>query len=367
MARGGNGGGPAKGVNKVLGNWKDNLLIGTDGVDAISGRGGNDTLIGLAGDDTLEGGIGDDTLRGGAGALPEALLAQLADRGVAVRSNTPVRALDATDEGWRLTLADDEVLDVACGTGFAALTAMPIVGDAGRVVGTDINPAMIAMARTVSGAAGITWMEASALDLPFDDDTFDAAISIEVIEHVEDQFKFVREMARVTKPNGIVIVTTPNTLNMNSRVRTLLWGFPALYDPLPLEDQDIHVGGHETTVGVLRGAHDRLTPDIETGVDDHAAAGLFLERRDEAMVPGAAFRVYGLHPGRVIHMGDGRNLGTDLLQFVQPFHPTSALGRGSPVFPHRRHQKHIRAVFVVPHLEILLHPVPEHRRSERPE
>jgi Ca2+-binding RTX toxin-like protein len=68
MAQGGNGGGPAKEVNKILGNWKDNLLIGTDGVDVISGRGGNDTLIGLAGDDTLDGGIGDDTLRGGAGA-----------------------------------------------------------------------------------------------------------------------------------------------------------------------------------------------------------------------------------------------------------------------------------------------------------
>ena len=33
MAQGGNGGGPAKGVNKILGNWKDNILTGTDGID----------------------------------------------------------------------------------------------------------------------------------------------------------------------------------------------------------------------------------------------------------------------------------------------------------------------------------------------
>lgn len=81
--------------------------------------------------------------------------------------------------------------------------------------------------------------------LPFEDHTFDATVSIEVIEHVEDQFRFVRELARITKPGGMVIVTTPNTLNMNSRLRNLLWGFPVLYDPLPLEDQDIRfLGGH---------------------------------------------------------------------------------------------------------------------------
>jgi Ca2+-binding RTX toxin-like protein len=67
MPQGGNGGGPAKGVNKILGNWKNNVLISTDGVDAISGRGGNDELSGLGGDDLLDGGDGDDVLDGGDG------------------------------------------------------------------------------------------------------------------------------------------------------------------------------------------------------------------------------------------------------------------------------------------------------------
>jgi SAM-dependent methyltransferase len=74
--------------------------------------------------------------------------------------------------------------------------------------------------------------------LPFADASLDAAISIEVIEHVEDQFAFLRELARVVKPGGLVIVTTPNTLNANSRVRTLVWGFPLLFDPLPLDSHD---------------------------------------------------------------------------------------------------------------------------------
>jgi 2-polyprenyl-3-methyl-5-hydroxy-6-metoxy-1,4-benzoquinol methylase len=81
--------------------------------------------------------------------------------------------------------------------------------------------------------------------LPFPDASFDAVVSIEVIEHVEDHLAFLREIARVLKPGGIVVVTTPNVLSMTSRVRTLLWGFPELYDPLPLTDRDTRrLSGH---------------------------------------------------------------------------------------------------------------------------
>lgn len=81
--------------------------------------------------------------------------------------------------------------------------------------------------------------------LPFESNRFDVTLAIEVVEHVEDPFRFLRELARVTKPNGRVIVTTPNVLNINSRLRNLVWGFPVLFDPLPLEDQDIrYLGGH---------------------------------------------------------------------------------------------------------------------------
>jgi 2-polyprenyl-3-methyl-5-hydroxy-6-metoxy-1,4-benzoquinol methylase len=74
--------------------------------------------------------------------------------------------------------------------------------------------------------------------LPFPDASCDAAVSLEVIEHVEDQQAFLREIARIVKPGGVVIVSTPNVLSLTSRVRTLLWGFPELYDPLPLEGGD---------------------------------------------------------------------------------------------------------------------------------
>jgi SAM-dependent methyltransferase len=81
--------------------------------------------------------------------------------------------------------------------------------------------------------------------LPFGDAFFDAVVSIEVIEHVEDQFAFLHELVRVTKPGGRVVVTTPNVLSLTSRVRTLFWGFPELFDPLPLAGDDRRrLGGH---------------------------------------------------------------------------------------------------------------------------
>ncbi len=86
--------------------------------------------------------------------------------------------------------------------------------------------------------------------LPFPDDWFDAVVSIEVVEHVENQFAFLRELARIVKPGGTVVVTTPNILNANSRLRALLTGFPLLFDPLPLAgDPRTMSGGHINPIG----------------------------------------------------------------------------------------------------------------------
>jgi SAM-dependent methyltransferase len=81
--------------------------------------------------------------------------------------------------------------------------------------------------------------------LPFADASLDAAVSIEVIEHVEDPIAFLRELARIVKPGGRVIVTTPNVLSLTSRLRTLFLGFPELFGPLPLSGGDARLmGGH---------------------------------------------------------------------------------------------------------------------------
>jgi SAM-dependent methyltransferase len=81
--------------------------------------------------------------------------------------------------------------------------------------------------------------------LPYPDEAFDVACSIEVVEHLEDQFHFVRELYRILRPGGRAFVTTPNLLNINSRLRFLRAGFWPLFDPLPLTTQHpVHLSGH---------------------------------------------------------------------------------------------------------------------------
>jgi SAM-dependent methyltransferase len=81
--------------------------------------------------------------------------------------------------------------------------------------------------------------------LPYPDASFDVVCSLEVVEHIQDQFAFARELSRITRPGGMAIISTPNVLNLNSRVRYLHSGFTVLFDPLLVSSDDPrHTAGH---------------------------------------------------------------------------------------------------------------------------
>ena len=82
-------------------------------------------------------------------------------------------------------------------------------------------------------------------ELPFHDGIFNVAYAIEVIEHLKNPYDFIQEMFRVVKPGGRVIITTPNILNLASRLSYLLTGFFELFSPLSFDRKDArHQWGH---------------------------------------------------------------------------------------------------------------------------
>ncbi len=95
----------------------------------------------------------------------------------------------------------DDVIDVACGTG--ALTRAVRARTTGRVVGVDINPAMIA----VAGRLGddIEYVQGDAASLDFDDDTFEVAVSQFGLMFLDDPSLGIKEMGRVAN-RGLVAV-----------------------------------------------------------------------------------------------------------------------------------------------------------------
>src|SRR4030042_5380893 len=64
------------------------------------------------------------------------------------------------------------------------------------------------------------------INLPYEDEFFDYILSSNGIEHLEDQYTFVRECYRILKPHGKLLISTPNILNLKARVANFLLGFP---------------------------------------------------------------------------------------------------------------------------------------------
>jgi SAM-dependent methyltransferase len=70
--------------------------------------------------------------------------------------------------------------------------------------------------------------------IPCESDTYDCVVSIEVVEHIENHFRFMSELMRVLKPGGVAIITTPNVLNLPARWHFYLYGFTDCA-PVPLD------------------------------------------------------------------------------------------------------------------------------------
>lgn len=104
--------------------------------------------------------------------------------------------------------------------------------------------------------------------LPYNNNEFDFVTCTEVIEHLENYRKCIREAYRVLRPGGVAIFTTPNVLSLKSRIRYFAIGFHALFGPLTVNRQGIEAhastGAHITPVSFFYLGH----CFAESGFDD---------------------------------------------------------------------------------------------------
>src|SRR6266516_1977583 len=143
----------------------------------------------------------------------------------------------------------ERVLDVACGTGVVTRLAAEQVGPNGTVAGLDINPAMLAVARSVpSSGAAVEWHQASAEQLPLADGSFDVVLSSLGLQFVPDKASALSEMRRVLDPRGRLAIATVGPTpplfaileqalarHVNPEVAAFMRAVFSLYEPQELE------------------------------------------------------------------------------------------------------------------------------------
>ena len=101
----------------------------------------------------------------------------------------------------------EHVLDIGSGPGHYALEMAAAVGDSGRVAGVDTSPNSIETAqRRCTGLANVSFSLRNATDLPFDEATFDAAISTQTFEYLPNVGEALLEVFRVLKPGGRALI-----------------------------------------------------------------------------------------------------------------------------------------------------------------
>jgi ubiquinone/menaquinone biosynthesis C-methylase UbiE len=114
----------------------------------------------------------------------------------------------------------DSLIDVACGTGIVARIARETLGPDARIVGVDVAPPMLAVARSVDSS--IDWRQGSAISLPVSEsERFSVLTCHQGLQFFPDKAAAVREMRRVLVPGGRVAVATWRSLVDNPAILAL--------------------------------------------------------------------------------------------------------------------------------------------------
>lgn len=123
---------------------------------------------------------------------------------------------------WAEPQPGETVLDIGCGTGAAARTALAKVGPTGRVIGIDENIGMLEVAKSLPSNQGIEWRQDDACQLPFDDQTVDAVVCAQTLQFIRDRLTALVEMKRVLKPDGRLVLSLWRDIQENPYFHALV-------------------------------------------------------------------------------------------------------------------------------------------------
>ena len=139
--------------------------------------------------------------------------------------NAPARLAEDV-AGWLRPAIDTGIfLDLGCGSGVllaaAAKCGYPSIG-----LGIDVSMTWLVVAKRLILANGGTPVLAAALGeaLPLDDSVLDGVVSLDVIEHVNHQDNYLREIDRVTAKGGALALSMPNRFSLTSEPHVFVWG-----------------------------------------------------------------------------------------------------------------------------------------------
>ena len=107
------------------------------------------------------------------------------------------------------------VVDAACGEGYGSALLARV---AASVTGADLSGEAITHARAAyAGTPNLAFVQAPCTRLPLEDSAADLFVSFETVEHIEEQEAFLREIARVLAPDGLLLLSCPNRREYSDR------------------------------------------------------------------------------------------------------------------------------------------------------
>ncbi|MCU0513915.1 MAG: class I SAM-dependent methyltransferase [Anaerolineae bacterium] len=109
---------------------------------------------------------------------------------------------------WVNPTDDSTILDIPCGRGFYLNMFRYVSGC--RIIGAELDADVLRKAQQNIGHLNIPLHRANLYHLPYPDNSFDAVILSEILEHVDDDVRGLREAFRVLRPGGVVAITVPH-------------------------------------------------------------------------------------------------------------------------------------------------------------